>query len=61
MKYALLNLSLDMQPSTIRWKFKKEVRAMEDDFEEIKELNREACEIASVEEWASWREGEEGF
>lgn len=34
---------------------------MEDDFEEIKELNREACEIASVEEWASWREGEEGF
>ena len=31
------------------------------DFELIKELNREECELASVEDWASWCEGEEGW
>lgn len=34
---------------------------MQDSFDDIREENRRECEIASVEEWAVWREGEEGF
>ena len=31
------------------------------DLEFIRERNKSECESASVEEWASWCEGEEGW
>jgi len=34
---------------------------MENNFAEIKKLNKEACELATVEGWAAWYEGEEGW
>lgn len=34
---------------------------MENNFEDVKNINKEECENASIEGWAAWCEGEEGW